>query len=91
MKRLLIALFVSVLLLAIGVATFAHHVYPRSGVVTEIDFDSDIVTYTDCAGFDWQFSPVEDFHLGDRVNAVMLDMFTPSIFDDVILNLRYEG
>jgi hypothetical protein len=64
--------------------------YAKHGVVTELDRANDTVTFTDCNGFNWCFYGVEDWMIGDGVSAVMNDNGTDSIFDDEVVNVRYE-
>lgn len=91
MKRVSIWILACILCFVVGAATIATSFYPRSGFVTEIDYETDSVTFTDCVGFDWSFYGVEDFNIGDRVNAIMFDCFTKNIFDDRIVKVRYEA
>lgn len=65
--------------------------YPRSGVVTGIDRDSDTVEWTDASGHVWAFAGCEDWMVGDGVAAIMDDMGTDAITDDAIVSVRYAG
>lgn len=67
-------------------------IYPRTAVVTDLDYDEDLVICTDCVGFDWVFEGIEDWSEGDVVSLLMWDAGTPdSILDDVILKAYYGG
>lgn len=65
-------------------------VYAKHGIVTRLDRDADVVTFTDSVGNDWSFYGVEDWMIGDGVSAVMNDNGTDNIFDDEVVNVRYE-
>ena len=65
--------------------------YPRTGIVTGIDRDADVVTWTDGAGLDWSFYGCEDWMIGDHVAAIMDDNGTATVYDDVIVTARYAG
>ena len=67
-------------------------IYPRTAVVTDLDYDEDLVICTDSVGFDWVFEGIEDWSEGDVVSLLMWDADTPdSILDDVILKAYYGG
>ena len=69
-----------------------EHIYPRTGIVTEVNYEADTVTFTDCAGLSWVLDSSEDWGEGDLASCVMYDNGTPNtIFDDVILMARYAG
>lgn len=66
--------------------------YPRAGIVTALDRSADLVTVTDAAGYDWQFTGVEDWERGDLAALLMDDNGTPdSILDDRVTEVRYSG
>jgi hypothetical protein len=66
-------------------------VYPRSGVVTSIGRDEDVVEWTDGAGLVWSFNGCEDWMVGDGVSAIMNDMGTNEVYDDIIVSICYAG
>lgn len=92
MKRTILTAAVSLLALASGFGCARAHTdaYARHGHVTHIDPDRDAVEFTDSMGFTWEFYGVEDWLIGDGVNAVMCDMGTDAITDDEIVNVRYD-
>lgn len=93
MKRAAIAfagMLLSAGLMACGAAARTG-LYPRSGIVTGIDRDADVVTFTDGAGNAWSFYGTEDWMIGDHVAGIMDDNGTASIYDDVIVSVQYAG
>jgi hypothetical protein len=70
--------------------TKAHAQYAKLGTVTQIDRESDLVTFTDYAGHSFSFYGVEDWDIGDLVAAVMDDNGTEIVTDDIIVDVRYE-
>lgn len=66
--------------------------YPRTAVVTDLDYDNDLVIITDLAGLDWVMEGIEDWQVGDLVSLLMYDNNTPdTIFDDEIVMAYYGG
>ena len=65
--------------------------YPLTTIVTEITPEIDAVSVRDNNNFIWQFYGVEDWAEGDVCSMIMNDNGTESIFDDVIVTVRYGG
>lgn len=66
--------------------------YTRTGLVADLDYDTDIVTVVDGVGASWQFFGCEDYCIGDLVEMLMQRAGDPeSIFDDVIYSTSYAG
>lgn len=65
--------------------------YPLTAVVTKINSLNNTVSVTDGNGFIWDFSDSEDWLEGDVCSMIMNDNGTESIFDDVIVTVRYGG
>lgn len=63
--------------------------YPMTGVITDIS--DDVVTFEDFNGFRWVFNGAEDYFIGDVVAVIMDGRNTPLIFDDTIVDIRYDG
>ena len=85
-----------VLFLAFIAVTHAYgeeeRVYARVVVVTNLNFDEDIVEVEDAIGFIWEFDGVEDYAIGDIIAMVMMDRGSPdTILDDEILDTSYSG
>jgi len=67
-------------------------IYARSAAVVSLDYGADIVTLEDSQGFLWEFYGCEDWNPGEIASVLMWDNGTPeTIFDDVILQVRYSG
>ena len=63
-----------------------------TGVVTEVDRNTDTVTFTTCNGHSYAFKGCEDWASNDLISAVMWNGGTPhDPTDDVILSARYCG
>lgn len=93
-----IALAAALLLVGAGLVTgpaaapeVPAGLYPLAGTVTGLDRDADVVEWTDCAGLVWGFTGVEDWMIGDGVAAIMDDNGTATVYDDVIVTVRYAG
>lgn len=70
----------------------ACQVYPKDAIVTEIDLENDTFTVTDFGGDDWVIEGVEDWEKGDKIGLIMYNnMTTETIYDDIVLTVRYEG
>lgn len=65
--------------------------YAKSGVVTFVDRTEDRVCFTDRQGEIWEFESADDWEVDDLVACVMSDNGTDEIFDDVVINVKYEG
>ena len=69
-----------------------ENIYARVAVITNLDFNEDIVEVEDAVGFIWEFEGVEDYMIGDVVAMIMQSDGSPeTILDDVILNVTYSG
>lgn len=79
MKELLLSL---VLLLGL---------YPASGIVTEANCDTDLVTVELQSGHLYQFYGAEDWLVDDIAAMLMSSCGTPEVTDDIILSVRYVG
>ena len=63
--------------------------YPRAGVIKDIDYVRDVYVIEDNAGLIWEYGGVEDLWYGDNVAMLIWNNGTPeSIYDDVIMNVR---
>lgn len=65
--------------------------YPLTTVIVNIDRDIDVVTVRDCVGFEWQFEGAEDLEVGDICSMIMEKNGTPEVFDDIIVDYKYDG
>ena len=74
------------------VACLMGGLYPRTAFVSELNYVEDVVTVTDCVGYDWQFYGCEDWEVGDMVSMIMGDNGMPNyIKDDIIVDYQYGG
>jgi hypothetical protein len=87
MKKMLALTLVLVSLFSIASA----EIYPAVGVVTDLDYENDLVIFEDCNQDLWIFEGIEDWDIGDIGALLMDDMETESIYDDTILLVRYAG
>ena len=66
--------------------------YTRTGLVVDLDYDTDVVTVVDGADLVWQFTGCEDYCVGDLVEILMQKTGKPDyILDDVIFSTCYAG
>lgn len=90
MKKVLAILLVFLMTTAI-IPAQALSLYARAGVITEFDYENDIVYFIDDVGYTWAFYGIEDWTIGDIVVCIMNDNGTEEIFDDSILSTYYSG
>ena len=73
-------------------AVAVDNFYTRTGLVVDLDYDTDTVTVVDGADLVWQFTGCEDYCVGDLVEILMQKAGDPeNIFDDVIYSTCYAG
>ena len=73
-------------------AVAVDNFYTRTGIVVDLDYDTDVVTVVDGADLVWQFTGCEDYCVGDLVEILMQKAGDPeNIFDDVIYSTCYAG
>ena len=73
-------------------AVAVDNFYTRTGLVVDLDYDTDVVTVVDGADLVWQFTGCEDYCVGDLVEILMQKAGDPEkIFDDVIYSTCYAG
>jgi hypothetical protein len=75
----------------IGADEIMSHIYPMSGIVTEVNRQEDRVVVTDSIGNEWEFDGAEDWHTGDIAAMIMEDNGTEEIYDDEIIDIQYDG
>ena len=63
--------------------------YPLTTVVTETGTKEIVVT--DFNGNDWIYETDDEWEIGDYCSMIMSDNGTESIYDDIIVNVRYNG
>lgn len=73
-------------------AVAVDNFYTRTGLVVDLDYDTDTVTVVDGVDFVWQFTGCEDYCIGDLVEMLMRKTGKPDyILDDVIFSTCYAG
>ena len=91
MKKIVFVLFVMVVTLMLFAGS-PREIYPISMIVTEIDYENDLVTIVDFNGNAFQFFSCEDWCENDICAVIMDDNGTPeTIYDDIITQVRYCG
>lgn len=65
--------------------------YAKTAIIYELDRDNDIVYVSDSNGEAWSFMGCEDYEIGDYVSMIMYTNNTKSIYDDMIVSVRYSG
>lgn len=65
--------------------------YPRAFVVSELDYERDMVIVTDAVGFEWEFEEIEDWEVGDMVVAIMYNNGTNVMSDDSFYDISFAG
>ena len=63
----------------------ANLIYPMTAMVTDVNYDTNIVTIETVSGVEWQFEGCEDWDVGDLAECIMWSNDTKIIYDDVCL------
>lgn len=87
MKKFLLILFTLVFITSVASA----ELYPNVGWVCKLDHEHDIFILEDFGGNLYVYEGIEDWFLDDIAAMLMDDNGTESIYDDVIVELRYAG
>lgn len=93
MKRALLLALTTTLLFSKSAKSPVYNpdnLYAKVAIVTDLNKDDDIVTVTDSSGYMWEFSGCEDWQIYDYCSMVMYDNNTSLIFDDIIIDIKYE-
>ena len=69
----------------------ASNLYAEAGVVTELDYTTDVVTFMDARGMCWSFYGVEDWQVGDLLCAILYDAGTLDPLDDAVIGATYHA
>ena len=73
-------------------AVAVDNFYTRTGLIVDLDYDTDVVTVVDGVDFIWQFTGCEDYCIGDLVEMLFQEAGDPeNIFDDVLYSTCYAG
>lgn len=79
-------------LLLVAVALCAQSwIYPDTMIITNLDYENDIVTVENSNGFLYQFYGTEDYTEGDFVSCIMWTNGTQKVTDDEIIRACYSG
>ena len=93
MKLTNILLWVCVLV-ALVVLVGSHasaETYPVTMVVVSVDYDADEVALLDYNGDIWVIFGCDDWSVYDIAAVIMDDHDTTVIYDDEVVNVRYDG
>jgi hypothetical protein len=90
MKHIIIIVLLALILFTACAPKSTSTIYPKSGYVIEVDRENDTVTFVDSMGEAWTFSGAEDWAKGDGIVVIMDTMGTENIYDDEIIEVRYE-
>lgn len=67
-------------------------IYSTTTMVTNVDYDADVVTIQTFSGIEYQFEGCEDWYEGDICTVTIWNNNTPNtVYDDEILQTRYSG
>lgn len=67
-------------------------IHPATAIVTQVDYETDIVTVQNATGFTYEFEGVEDLVVGDVMSLLMYNNGTgDTIADDIVISARYSG
>lgn len=67
------------------------NLYALYTVVSDINYNDDIVYCTDFNNNIWSFYGVEDWYINDICDMIMYDNNTSVIYDDIIIDCTYSG
>lgn len=81
--------FVIITLFVLLTVSASAEIYPQTFVVSDIE--DDVLVLIDYNENEWIWEGAEDYAIGDIVAAIMDDNDTITIYDDVIITLRYAG
>lgn len=90
-KKLLLIGVLSTLTTLAATGIIASHCYPQTTVVTEVNYDENLVTVNCLNGNQFQFTGTEDWMKDDICSMIMFDCFTNKVTDDIILDISYDG
>lgn len=85
--------FVAMIMLCammIGLVASAE-IYPQVFVVSEVNYEDNTILLVDCNEEGWIWEGIEDYDIGDIVASIIDDNETETIYDDIIVMVRYAG
>lgn len=92
MKMLILAIILATKLISYHHEMGMETIYPETGIVVDLNYETDEVTFECHNGNQFTFTGIEDWYEGDIVAAIMYNNFTKnSVYDDKILSVKYAG
>ena len=93
MKKVIITLMIAAMMfvMCVMVAHGEEQYYALVALVIELDTNENVVYVEDFSHNVWSFEGCEDWAIGDIVGLVMDTMGTEIIYDDVVINVTYNG
>ena len=89
--KIIVSFLVSISILIAFTTCANAELYPKTFLVFALDYDNDIVTFTDMNSQEWTMYGTEDWMIDDMAAAIMDDNGTPyNIYDDVIITVYYQ-
>lgn len=83
--------FAIVTLFVLLTVNASAEIYPQAFVVSEVNYEENTILLVDCNGEGWIWEGIEDYGVGDIIAAIMDDSETETIYDDIIVMIRYAG
>lgn len=68
-----------------------EHYYATTFKITDLDYKTDTIIFSDANGNIWEYEGIEDWELGDTASVLMFDNGTTNIYDDEIVSMRYSS
>lgn len=68
-----------------------ENLYPLCGTVVDVDYYDNTVVFQTANGNRFQFYGCEDWEEGDTAAAIMDNNGTETVYDDIIMMVRYCG
>ena len=91
MKKIIFAIGGIMIGILISKPTETENLYAKTMYVTEVNYETDVVTLVDYNGFLWEFYGTEDWMVNDICSCIMDTNGTETIFDDAIVSTIYNG
>lgn len=89
MKKLIVTMILTILLVTCIAYANAEQ-YSTLFKVIDLNWENDLVIFVDCVGFEWVWEGIEDIEIGDIFSAIMDTCGTEEIFDDKIIDIKYQ-
>ena len=66
-------------------------IYPQTGIITNVNYENNVVTFQTFSGIEYQFSECDDYMVNDIISCIMFTNYTENITDDIIITYKYSG